>query len=137
MYSQGGEYVCSRMRYVGGSPCRQATRLFLPYILDNNGDTTSLLMLVACSMSLYRGDTHLKVVSWHAGKANEFVVMSFIYMWRDPWVSQLPSNRRSLAPPLVLERVPTRAANKQHGNDFCNRVGHVAQRYQVLSGLTT
>ena len=71
-------YVCSRMRYVGGSPCQQATRLFQPYILDNNGDTTSLLMLVACSMSLYRGDTHLKVVSWHAGKANEFVVISYI-----------------------------------------------------------
>ena len=59
---------------MGGSPCQQATRLFRPYILDYNGDTTSLLMRVACSMSLDRGDTHLKAVSGHAGKANDFVV---------------------------------------------------------------
>ena len=64
---------------MGGSPCQQATRLFQPYILDNNGDTTSLLMRVACSMSLDRIDTHLKVVSGHAGKANDFV-MDRIYV---------------------------------------------------------
>ena len=40
-------------------------------------------MLVACSMSLYRIDTHLKVVSGHADKANDFV-MDRIYVEGPP-----------------------------------------------------
>ena len=114
-------YVCSRMRYVGGSPCRQATRLLLPYILDNNGDTTSLLMLGACSMSLYRGDTHLKAVSGHAGKANGFVVISYIC----GGTYHLSSSRKQVAPPLVLERIPTHAVNKHIVMTCEPWVGHV------------
>ena len=60
-------YVCSRMRYVGGSPCQQATRLFQPHIL-------------ACPGMAW-GRRSLQV-RWDAADANDAGGTYAMNMWR-------------------------------------------------------
>ena len=59
-------YVCSRMRYVGGSPCQQATRLFQPHVI--------LATLVWGHRSLQ--------VRWDAADINDECGIHIMNMWR-------------------------------------------------------